>query len=134
MPYVVEHIVAERHKRFRIDRYGYFVVNLIDGKIVVDFYQKRMPTHRIIGTDAREIRDTIERLGLFNTKFPHWAQHAMYVGMEIEKAEIALRHGAKYVQDDALIVKRVRIDSRMPGRTRRFRNSKAGPGGRRRGG
>lgn len=101
-PYVVDHLVAEEHKRFQIDRYGYFVVNLIDGKIVVDFYAKRMPVYRLIGNTAKELRDTIDRLGLINPKFKHFTQHAIYVGMEITKAEMALKNGLTYVQDDPL--------------------------------
>ena len=105
MPYVVEHFIAEEHKRFQIDRYGYFVITLIDGRIVTDYYAKRMPVYRIIGDTAKEIRDTVDKLGLINPKFKHFTQHAIYVGMELQKAELALKNGLAYIQDDPLTLR-----------------------------
>jgi dihydropteroate synthase len=49
------------------------------------------------GTTAVKICESIIRLGLVSDM-----GHATYLGRELEKAEIALRTGRSYVQDDPL--------------------------------
>lgn len=51
----------------------------------------------IVGKTAEEVYNTIIREG-----FVSHMEHAAYLGKELEKAEIAMKLGKKYVQDDPL--------------------------------
>ncbi|WP_457550781.1 dihydropteroate synthase-like protein [Archaeoglobus sp.] len=51
----------------------------------------------IVGNNAKEILDTIVRLGLVSR-----LDHAGYLGRELKKAEMALKLGKSYVQDEEL--------------------------------
>ncbi len=51
----------------------------------------------IVGKIAEEVYNTIIREG-----FVSRMEHAAYLGKELEKAEIAMKLGKKYVQDDPL--------------------------------
>ena len=52
---------------------------------------------KIVGTRAEQIAGTIARLGL-----PEGKYHSIYLGKELEKAEIALKTGKDYEQDRGL--------------------------------
>lgn len=82
------------------DPRGYFLirVNKKKGLIEVGFCEHGNVVNLIIeGKKPEEIYHTIFREGLI-TKF----EHAAYLGKELEKAYIALKTGAKYVQDSEL--------------------------------
>ncbi|MDG6243232.1 MAG: dihydropteroate synthase-like protein [Methanolobus sp.] len=49
----------------------------------------------IAGSTAREVIDTILNMGLVSRM-----EHAAYLGQELEKAELALKNGRSYAQDD----------------------------------
>ncbi len=51
----------------------------------------------VVGENAKEIIDTVIRLGLISR-----LDHAGYLGRELKKAEIALKLGKSYVQDEEL--------------------------------
>jgi len=51
----------------------------------------------IVGKDAKSIVDTVINLGLVSR-----LDHAAYLGRELKKAEIALKLGKNYIQDEEL--------------------------------
>lgn len=95
----IEHVVAvgEEPMRIKLDKAGYFVVNVENGSILVEHYSYEEKLLRIIeGQDARNIYLTIVRNGWISK-----LDHAAYVGKELTKAELSIRYGFEYVQDGA---------------------------------
>ena len=82
-------IKAKPHKSQQDPR-GSFSIDLKDGKIVAT-----QGDISIIGTSAKAVFDTISDLGLVSL-----IDHAAYLGRELMKAELALRFGRSYAQDD----------------------------------
>lgn len=80
------------------DRRGYFIIIAQDKKIVANF---QSPTGELLltleGVSARVISKKIAQLELLSR-----SDHLLDIGMELQKAEIALAHGFKYVQDRLL--------------------------------
>ncbi|MEM4456754.1 MAG: dihydropteroate synthase-like protein [Archaeoglobaceae archaeon] len=85
-------LIAKESKEFHRDPKGDFIIFIADGKI---FCKHEKAT--IAGKRAKEIIDTILELGLVSR-----LDHAAYLGRELMKAEIALRLGKNYVQDQDL--------------------------------
>ena len=93
---------------FEFDEKGFFII-IVDHdkkKIIVEHYnyvkdKKLIKTGKmnkvIEGTKAEEICDEIIDKGLITR-----LDHATYLGMELKKAEQALRHGLEYTQDEEL--------------------------------
>ncbi|MFH0886921.1 MAG: hypothetical protein V1843_02010 [bacterium] len=98
----INEIRATRYKDFKLDPNGYFVINVTHDRISADFYSRGKMKFRICGHTGREIRDTVDRLKVFRQKFPRTIQHAIYLGLELQKAELALNYGLEYEQDEAL--------------------------------
>ena len=99
----VRHIHAHGTAAWRQDPRGYFLirVNKKKGEIEVGFCEfGNIIQILIIGKRPEEIYHAIIKEGLI-TKF----DHAAYLGKELEKAYIALKTGAKYVQDSELELK-----------------------------
>ncbi len=93
----VERIAAtgEDPMRIKLDKAGYFVVNIENGVILVEHYSYKEKLIRIIeGQDARSIYLTIVRNG-WVSKF----DHAAYIGKELAKAELSIKHRFEYLQD-----------------------------------
>jgi tetrahydromethanopterin S-methyltransferase subunit A len=93
----VERIAAkgEDPMRIKLDKAGYFVVNIENGAILVEHYSYKEKLLRIIeGEDARSIYLTIVRNGWVSK-----LDHAAYIGKELSKAELSIRHGFQYLQD-----------------------------------
>jgi tetrahydromethanopterin S-methyltransferase subunit A len=87
--------VGEDPWKIKLDKAGYFVVNIEDGVILVEHYSyKEKFLHIIEGTEARSIYLTIVRNGWVSK-----LDHAAYVGKELSKAELSIEHGFKYLQD-----------------------------------
>ena len=82
-------IKAKTHAS-RKDPKGFFSIALQDGKIVA-----KQGDTSITGTSAKAVFDTISDLGLVSLM-----DHAAYLGRELMKAELALRFGRSYAQDD----------------------------------
>lgn len=92
-------IVAEPSEVVKMDKAGYFVIiPLTDkGVINVEHYAYDNSLLRVVeGATARAIYNTIISNG-WVTKL----SHAAYLGKELAKAELALQHGFKYIQDGA---------------------------------
>ncbi len=85
-------VEAEDVKRFVRDPAGDFRIWLSEGKIVCS-HDKLV----IVGRNAKEIYDTILEHGMVSR-----LDHACYLGKELMKAEIALRLGKNYTQDQDL--------------------------------
>jgi tetrahydromethanopterin S-methyltransferase subunit A len=93
---------------FEFDAKGFFVILIdkIKKKIVVEHYNyvkdknliKTGKINEVIeGTSAEEICKRIIKKGLLSR-----LDHASYLGMELKKAEQALKHGLEYTQDEEL--------------------------------
>ncbi len=82
-----------------LDKAGYFVVlpEAEAGVITVEHYAYDNKLLRVVeGTTARAIYKTLVANGWVSE-----LSHAAYLGRELAKAELSLRHGFKYVQDGA---------------------------------
>ena len=83
--------------RIKLDKGGYFVINLADGAIVVEHYDyKERLLHVIEGKDARTIYWTLIDNG-WVTKL----DHAAYLGKELARAEFSIKHDVDFEQDGA---------------------------------
>ncbi|MBI4391241.1 MAG: DUF4346 domain-containing protein, partial [candidate division NC10 bacterium] len=83
-----------------LDPTGYFVIlaPTADGRICCEHYRRDGTlTRRFLGRDAAGLCRAILRRRLSGT-----AEHAAYLGRELQKAEIAVRLGVPYSQDDPL--------------------------------
>lgn len=92
-------IATEPSEVVRLDQAGYFVIlPLTDkGLISVEHYTYDNTLQRTVeGTNARSLYLTIISSGWVSE-----LTHAAYLGKELAKAELALQHGFKYVQDGA---------------------------------
>lgn len=86
---------GETPERIKLDKAGYFVVNIENGTILVEHYSYKEELLRIIeGRDARSIYLTIVRNGWVSK-----LDHAAYIGKELTKAELSIQHGSAYLQD-----------------------------------
>ncbi len=92
-------IRADVSAHVEMDKAGYFVVfpQTEKGTIIVEHYSYENRLLRAIeGETARSLYSTIIRNGWI-TQF----SHAAYLGKELEKAELSMKMGFKYVQDGA---------------------------------
>jgi tetrahydromethanopterin S-methyltransferase subunit A len=92
-------IHAEPPKRVEMDKAGYFVISprAEKGDIVVEHYSYDNKMLRTIeGRDARSLYSTIVQNGWVSQ-----LSHAAYLGKELTRAELSLKHGFKFVQDGA---------------------------------
>ena len=99
----VERIKCRYRERrdYKSDPMGFFVI-LIDVQardILVEHYSQELELLRVLnGKNALEIYSTIIRNGWVTVM-----QHAAYLGRELGKAELALKHGWRYEQNKELI-------------------------------
>lgn len=85
------------------DPKGYFLIRVIDGVIEVGFCKENNIVEVIIrGTTPQEIYFAVAEN---NEDFISRLDHAAYLGKELEKAYLALKHGLNYVQDEELDMK-----------------------------
>jgi tetrahydromethanopterin S-methyltransferase subunit A len=92
-------IEAKELTKVEMDKAGYFVILPQPEKkiILVEHYSYDNTLLRIIeGKDARSLYWTI-----IENKFVTQLSHAAYLGKELEKAELSIQFGFKYVQDGA---------------------------------
>ena len=85
---------------FKADKTGFFVIDVDLGKdrIVLSFHDySRKLKHRFTSKNAERLWDRAIEEGLVSD-----LSHAAYLGVELAKAEIALKHGVKYRQDEPL--------------------------------
>ena len=92
-------IQAKEPSRIQMDKAGYFVILPLPEKgiISVEHYSYDDKLLRTIeGKDARSLYWTI-----IENNWVTQLSHAAYLGKELEKAELSLMHGFKFVQDGA---------------------------------
>ena len=78
------------------DERGYFTVNVEENQIKVRFYSKKGEELRnFSGTTAEELRN---QCALYISNI----NHAIYLGQELMKAELALQNNINYTQDKKL--------------------------------
>jgi dihydropteroate synthase-like protein len=82
-------VPAKRHE-WKLDPAGSFNIFVDDGKI----YAKNGDM-TVVGEDAQSIVDTLMDMGLVSM-----LDHAGYLGIELEKAELAIRFRRSYLQDE----------------------------------
>ena len=90
----LKYIKAVADGKFIPDRKGSFKIIVEDDVIKAILYQNYEATAVIYGTTARAMYEEILRRDLISRM-----EHASYLGMELEKAEIALKLNKKYIQD-----------------------------------
>jgi tetrahydromethanopterin S-methyltransferase subunit A len=84
-------------QKIKLDKAGYFVVNIEGDEILCEHYDyKDTLIRHIRGKSARDMYLTMIDHGWINR-----IDHACYVGKELTKAELSIRHGFEYVQDGA---------------------------------
>ncbi|MFQ5976041.1 MAG: dihydropteroate synthase-like protein, partial [Candidatus Hydrothermarchaeales archaeon] len=86
-------IQAKMNKRHGYDPKGFFKI-FVGEDIKAVHYKKEKPKFVIKGASAKEISDMIFSMALVSD-----ISHALYLGRELEKAEVALKTGKSYVQD-----------------------------------
>ena len=108
---IKKRLVAKYHKikDWKMDPKGYFLIGIDnEEKIIRVGYCKftklgSSPINDMVaeikGTTAIEIVNTLIR-----EKFISTLQHAADMGIELNKAELALKHGFKYIQDKDLFI------------------------------
>jgi len=88
---------APEPKEPKLDKVGYFVIipETKDNLLVIEHYSyDNKLLHTIEGKDARSIYFTIIENGWVSE-----LSHAAYLGKELEKAELSMKLGFRYVQD-----------------------------------
>ena len=89
--------VGEDPLRIKLDKAGYFVINIEDERMLVEHYDYKEHLLRVIeGDDARSIYLTIVR-----NEWVSRLDHAAYLGRQLTKAEYQIRHAVPFVQDGA---------------------------------
>ena len=86
-------VAASKDHKYEADPAGSFRIGLAEGMILA-----RHGACVIAGSNARDILNTIIEKGLVSR-----LDHAGYLGRELEKAELALRLGHSYSQDESLL-------------------------------
>lgn len=96
----VEVIEAVGEDQLRPDEMGWFRIQVDRERkqvVAAHFRDADRPDLTVLGCDATEIYQTILRRGLVGN-----LDHAAYIGKELAKAELALRLGRSYLQDEPL--------------------------------
>ncbi len=99
----IQELQAVKYENFIEDPSGYFFIT-VDKKnkrIIVEHYKDGKLNRKIVGDDNEALRDTITRLNLIQN-YERAMQHGIYLGKEIYKAELALKHDLDYEQDEEL--------------------------------
>ena len=85
-------------KEYKLDKMGIFQIRVNYRENCIEAYYMGKKGRIVIkGRNAREIKDKIIDLNLISS-----LSHAIYLGIELEKAEIALKLGKNYIQDEEL--------------------------------
>lgn len=93
----------DKYKDWNMDPKGYFLVRIKKDEncIELGFCKENNVIDVVIsGKVPQEIYMTAVKKGLLSK-----AEHAAYLGKELEKAYLALKYNLKYVQDDELEIK-----------------------------
>jgi tetrahydromethanopterin S-methyltransferase subunit A len=84
-------------KLIKLDKAGYFVINLVEDRLLIEHYDYKERLLRTIeGKSARNLYLTLLENGWVSR-----LDHAAYLGKELARAEYALNGGPEFVQDGA---------------------------------
>jgi tetrahydromethanopterin S-methyltransferase subunit A len=84
-------------KLIKLDKAGYFVINLLEDRLLIEHYDYKERLLRTIdGKSARNLYLTLLENGWVTR-----LDHAAYLGKELARAEYALNGGPEFVQDGA---------------------------------
>jgi tetrahydromethanopterin S-methyltransferase subunit A len=84
-------------KLIKLDKAGYFVINLVEDRLLIEHYDYKERLLRTIeGKSARNLYLTLLENGWVSR-----LDHAAYLGKELARAEYALKGGPDFVQDGA---------------------------------
>ena len=95
-----EVVSAEPDADLELDEAGWFRIGVDregEALVAIHYLEAGKPHLAVKGRDAAEVYQTILRRGLVRRY-----EHAAYLGKELTKAELALRLGRSYVQDEPL--------------------------------
>ena len=95
----VERVEAGEPAKVTLDKAGYFVILPVPAKgiLAVEHYANDNRLLRVIeGTEARGLYSTIIKNGWVSQ-----LSHAAYLGKELERAELSMKMGFKFIQDRA---------------------------------
>ncbi len=91
-------VLASGDEQWRLDPKGCFRIGVCEVEGKRKIYAKHAPSGRkVVGGTAKEVAETILRLGLVSL-----LEHAAYLSAELTKAELALRLDRSYEQDEVL--------------------------------
>jgi hypothetical protein len=90
-------VSAEKNRMWTVDPKGSIRISIIPDRFGTKegYILAEHDSVSIVGKTAREIMDTILKMELVSRM-----EHAAYLGQELKKAELALRLGRSYAQDD----------------------------------
>ncbi|HEC89608.1 MAG TPA: DUF4346 domain-containing protein [Thermoplasmatales archaeon] len=98
-------IVAEKtpQKEVVLDPKGFFVIEVVDGMIRVEYYTNVVKNSRIVSGKLEKIFTGVKADAICDTIARHikdlLPEHYMYLGRELLKAQQALENNRKYIQD-----------------------------------
>lgn len=95
---VMERKTVSKNLAFVPDPEGFFIIETKGNKIEVRHYNKLGTLSNVIkGKKPEEIYKTIHSLGIVSR-----ADHAAYLGTELQKAKESIKKGVKYIMDEEL--------------------------------
>lgn len=95
---ILDKYYTDKAVPFLQDENGYFIVKVEGGEIVVEHYTKEgLPT----GYVFRESKAQVLYRKILNENLISLMDHAAYIGHELARAEIALKEGKRFAQDEA---------------------------------
>ena len=98
-------------KDWRPDPRGYFLIRIKPAQRLIEVgftTYKHEIVAKVVGENAQEIYHTIIKKKIISS-----LDHAAYLGKELYKAELALRHGLKYHQDFPLTISMIKEKIRL---------------------
>ncbi|MBI2675130.1 MAG: DUF4346 domain-containing protein [Candidatus Aenigmarchaeota archaeon] len=95
---IIDKYHADKPAAFSEDENGYFIVKVENGEIIVEHYTREgLPTGYVFrGNKAQVLYRRI-----INENLISMLDHAAYIGHELARAEMVLKEGKKFVQDEA---------------------------------
>jgi len=99
-PSKVQEVEAKGPFDWKEDPNGFFVVYLrpAQKKIIVEHLQNGKTTKKVVGESAQDICYKIAQMQMVGD-FEQTVEHAMYLGRELQKAELCLKNQLTYEQD-----------------------------------
>ena len=98
-------IIAEKtpQKDVVLDPKGFFVIEVIDDMIRVEYYTNVVKNGRIVSGNLQKIFTGVKADAICDTIARHvkglLPEHYMYLGRELLRAQQALENNTKYIQD-----------------------------------